>query len=132
MDTPASATGSAVRPHSKWLDVPWLVFLLGLAVLPPFLDWHKQLILLVIGVVQLAEARLVAYWPRRGPILTVVLNILLATLLIDHTGELIPSINSSYYPIYFVPVITAALYFGPAATLLWTMVTSAAYSSYLY
>jgi signal transduction histidine kinase len=132
MGTFVSPTGSVVRPHSKWLDVPWLVFLLGLAVLPPFLDWHKQLILLVIGAVQLAEARLVAHWPRRGPNLTVVLKILLATLLIDHTGELIPSINSSYYPIYFVPVITAALYFGPAATLLWTMVTSAAYSSYLY
>src|ERR1700687_5691590 len=99
MDTPASATGSAVRPHSKWLDVPWLIFLLGLAVLPPFLEWHKQLILFAIAVVQLAESGLVARWPRRGAMLTVILKILLATLLIDHTGELIPGINSSYYPI---------------------------------
>jgi signal transduction histidine kinase len=54
----------------------------------------------------------------------------LATLLIDHTGEL--SINSSYYPIYYLPIVTAAEYFGPWATLLWTGLASAAYCSYLY
>jgi two-component system sensor histidine kinase HydH len=125
----ASSTGSA-RPHSKWLDVPWLVFLLGLAVLPPIWEWHKQLTLFSIGAVQLSESWLAARWPRQGPACAVVLKIILATLLLDHTGEL--SINSSYYPIYFVPVITAALYFGPAMTLLWTLVASAAYLSYLY
>jgi signal transduction histidine kinase len=129
MATLAPSTRPAV-PHNKWLDVPWLVFLAGLAVLPPFLEWHKQLTLLAIGAVQLAESRLVARWPRWGPACAVVLKILLATLLIDHTGEV--SINSTYYPIYFVPVITAALYFGPAATFLWTLLASAAYSSYLY
>jgi signal transduction histidine kinase len=130
MGTLPSATRSAARPHSKWLDVPWLVFLLGLAALPPFWEWHKQLTLLAIGVVQLSESWLVTKWPRYGPAYAVVLKIMLATLLIDHTGEL--SINSSYYPIYFVPVITAALYFGPAVTLLWTAIASAAYLSYLY
>jgi len=50
--------------------------------------------------------------------------------LIDHTGEL--SINSSYWPIYFLPAVTAAEYFSPLATLLWTTLASAAYCSYLY
>ncbi len=130
MGTLETPIKTATRPHSKWLDVPWLVFLAGLAVLPPFWEWHKQLTLFAIGAVQLSEAWLVARWPRQGPIYAVALKIALATLLIDHTGEL--SINSSYYPIYFVPVITAALYFGPATTLLWTLIASAAYSSYLY
>ncbi len=129
MSTPASSEGRVSR-HSQWLDVPWLVFLGGLAVLPPFLEWHKQLTLFALGAVQLSESRVVARWPKRGPISAVVLKIVLATLLIDHTGEL--SINSSYYPIYFVPVITAALYFGPSVTLLWTLLASAAYLSYLF
>ena len=60
----------------------------------------------------------------------ILLKILLATLLIDHTGEI--GINSSYYPIYYLPVVTAALYCGPWLTLLWTFVASAAYCSYLY
>ncbi len=35
----------------------WLFFLLGLAALPPVWEPHKQLVLLAIGVVQLAEGR---------------------------------------------------------------------------
>jgi signal transduction histidine kinase len=129
MTLPDSAASQNTRPNN-WLDVPWLVFLAGLAILPPFLEWHKQVTLLAIALVQLSEARVVARYPRQGPIYVVLLKIALATLLIDHTGEI--SINSSYYPIYFVPVITAALYFGPVVTLLWTLLASAAYSSFLY
>jgi signal transduction histidine kinase len=91
---------------------------------------HKQLILLGFGVIQLSEGWLIARVPRRGEAYIVLLKIFLATLLIAHTGEL--SINSSYWPIYFLPVVTAAEYFGPWATLLWTAFASAAYCAYLY
>ena len=57
------------------------------------------------------------------------LKLALATLLLSHTGDL--GINSSYYPILFLPVVTAAQYFGPWGTLLWTALVSAAYCSYL-
>ena len=114
----------------NWLDVLWLIFLLGLAVLPPLWERHKQLTLLAIGIVQLSESRIIARWPQRGRSGVVLLKILLATLLINHTGEL--SINSSYYPIYYIPIVTAAIYFGPWGTLLWTLLASAAYCSYLY
>jgi two-component system, NtrC family, sensor histidine kinase HydH len=120
----------AKRHTINWMDVLWLVFLVGLALLPPVQEPHKQLILLAFGVVQLAEGWLVARWPSRGPICVVLWKIALATLLIDHTGEL--SINSSYWPIYFLPVVTAAEYFGPWATLAWTTLASIAYCSYLY
>ena len=114
----------------SWLDALWLLFLGGLAVLPPRWEWHKQFILLAIGIVQLLEGWLIGRLPKRGPFYVVVLKILLATVLIDHTGEV--GINSSYYPIYYLPVATAALYFGPWMTLLWTTIASAAYCSYLY
>jgi len=114
----------------SWLDALWLLFLVGLAVLPPRGEWHKQVILVAIGIVQLLEGWLIGRLPRRGPFYVVVLKILLATVLIDHTSDI--GINSSYYPIYYLPIVTAALYFGPWITLLWTLVTSAAYSSYLY
>ena len=117
------------RLDAAWLTI-WLLFLAGLAVLPPQFEWHKQLILLAIGIVQLLETRLISYFPKRGVTYVIVLKILLATLLIDHTGEV--GINSSYYPIYYLPVVTAALYCGTWLTLLWTLLTSAAYCSYLY
>src|SRR5262249_5954875 len=93
---------------------------------------HKQLILLAIGVLQLVEGHLIARIPRRGSTYVVLLKILLATALLAHTGDDVLSINSSYYPIFYLPVVTAAVYFGPMATLFWTLLASAAYCSYLY
>src|ERR1700733_459045 len=112
------------------MDVLWLVLLALLAVLPPVREWHKQLILLAFGILQLNEGWLIARTPRRGPVYIVLLKITLATLLLDHTGEI--PINSYYYPIYYLPAVTAAEYFGPWATLLWTSLASAAYCFYLY
>ncbi len=123
----------AKRPAGRkinWMDILWLMFLGGLALLPPVKELHKQEILVGFGVLQLAESWLVARMPRRGPVYLVVLKIALATLLIDHTGEI--TINSSYWPIYFLPVVSAAEYFGPWLTLFWTSLASAAYCSYLY
>src|SRR5271167_1129496 len=99
------------RPAINWMDVLWLLFLAGLALLPPREEIHKQLTLLAIGVVQLTEGWFVARVPRRGAAYNVLLKIALATLLIDHTGEV--GINSSYYPIFYVPIVTAAEYFSP-------------------
>src|SRR6202158_5610340 len=117
------------RLDAAWLAI-WLIFLAGLAMLPPRLEWHKQVILLAIGIVQVLETKIIAYFPKPGVSYVIVLKILLATVLIDHTGEV--GINSSYYPIYYLPVVTAALYCGPWLTLLWTLLASAAYCSYLY
>ncbi len=117
------------RLDAVWLAI-WLIFLAGLAVLPPQFEWHKQLILLAIGIVQLLETRLISRFPKRGVSYVILLKILLATLLLDHTEEV--GINSSYYPIYYLPVVTAALYCGTWVTLLWTLFASAAYCSYLY
>src|SRR6202140_740647 len=115
--------------EAAWLAI-WLLFLAALALLPPQFEWHKQLILLAIGIVQVLENRLISRFPTRGVYYVILLKILLATVLIDHTGEI--GINSSYYPIYYLPVVTAALYCGTLQTLLWTLLASAAYCSYLY
>jgi C4-dicarboxylate-specific signal transduction histidine kinase len=117
------------RTPISWIDVLLLLFLLGLAVLPPIHEIHKQLTLLAIGIFQLFEGRLVAWQPNRGRAYSVIIKILLATLLLDHTGEI--GINSSYYPIYYLALVTAAMYYGPVGTLIWTALTSLAYCSYL-
>jgi two-component system, NtrC family, sensor histidine kinase HydH len=117
------------RSAISWIDFLWLVFLGGLALLPPLSEIHKQLIILAIVVFQLFERSLISRLPKRGPAYSVAIKILLATLLLDHTGEM--GINSNYYPIYFLPVVSAAVYFGPIATLAWTTVASLAYLSLL-
>jgi len=118
------------RPAINWMDVLWLLFLAGLAALPPVFEIHKQLVLLAFGLTQLTEGWVLSKTPQRGAAYIVLLKIALATLLLDHTGEV--GINSSYSPIFYLPVVTAAEYFSPWATLLWTALASAAYCSYLY
>jgi two-component system, NtrC family, sensor histidine kinase HydH len=112
-----------------WVDVLWLVFILGLALLPPIDEIHKQLILLAIAVFQFLEGQVVERMPGRGRIYSVVIKTLLATLLLDHTAEV--GINSSYYEIYYLPIITAAIYFDLAGALLGSAFSSLAYCSFL-
>lgn len=117
------------QPKFGWIEVLWLVLLVALALLPPIREIHKQLTLLAIGIFQIFEGRLVAWQPGRGRVYSVVIKILLSTLLLGHTG--VVGINSDYYPIFFVPVVTAAIYFGAVGTLAWTALASLAYCSYL-
>ncbi|HEX3377724.1 MAG TPA: histidine kinase dimerization/phospho-acceptor domain-containing protein, partial [Candidatus Acidoferrales bacterium] len=121
---------SAIRNlHLDWIDLIWLIFLGALALLPPVDEYHKQLILLAIFAVQVSEGWLISRLPKRGPAYTIIIKILLATLLLDHTGDF--GINSSYYPIYFLPIVSAAIYFGAWAALAWTTLASLAYLSLL-
>jgi signal transduction histidine kinase len=117
------------KPRIGWIDIIWLAFLAGLAVLPPLDEIHKQLILAGFGIFQLLESRLVAWLPGRGRVYSVLIKTLLATLLLGHTGGI--AINSNYYPIIYLPVVTAAMYYGLAGTLAWTAFASLAYCSYL-
>ena len=117
------------RGAMNWTEVLFLLFLAGLAVLPPIHEIPKQLILITIAAVQLLEGRLAGRLQRSQHVCAVLLKILLATLLLNHTGEM--AINSPYWPIYFVPVVTAATYFSPGVALFWTGLASAAYCSYL-
>jgi signal transduction histidine kinase len=118
------------RPNLKWMDVLWLLFLLGLALIPPVKEIHKQLLLLAFGITQLLEGWVIAEVPKRGAGYVVLVKIGLAALMINHTGEI--SINSSYWPIYFLPIVTAGQYFSPWGTLFWTTFASASYCAYLF
>src|ERR1700731_5467139 len=53
------------RQDAAWLAI-WLLFLAGLAALPPRLEWHKQVILLAIGIVQVPATKLITRSPKRG------------------------------------------------------------------
>ncbi len=119
------------EPRFAWLDLLWLVFLAGLAVLPPLFEVHKQLILLTIGLFQLFERRIMARIPQgRRNAYGILLKILLSSLLLEHTST-VAAIDSSYYPIYYLPVVSAAMIYGGWGTIFWTFVTSAAYCSFL-
>ena len=74
------------RRNFAWMDLLWLALLGGLAVLPPRTEIHKQLILIAIGVFQIFEHRFLERFPDRGRSYIVIVKIILAWLLVDHTG----------------------------------------------
>jgi two-component system sensor histidine kinase HydH len=114
----------------SWVDLLWVVLLGVLAVLPPILEIHKDLILLAIGATQLFEQQIFSrIQPARARVYSVLIKTLLATLLLGHTGGI--PINSSYYLIFYLPVVSAAMIYDIWRTLLWTLLASAAYCSYL-
>lgn len=115
------------RHKLAWMDLLWLAFLVGLAVLQPVSEIHKQLTLVAIGVFQIFEHRFIRLVPARGRAYSVILKIVLASVVVNCTG----GIYSSYYLIYYLPVVTAAMYFEAWATLLWTALTSVVYCSFL-
>jgi signal transduction histidine kinase len=118
------------RHSFAWMDLLWLAFLAALAVQEPRLEIHKYPILLAIGAFQIFEYRFLEWMPERGTSYSVILKILLGSLLLEHTGSP-EAIESAYYLIYFLPVVTAAMYFGLWATLAWTALTTAAYCSFV-
>jgi signal transduction histidine kinase len=118
------------RATPRWLDLLWLVFLIGLALLPPAGELHKHFILMALGVFHLLEPQIIKMTGNAGRFLAVLVKIALASILISHTGDVAP-ITSSYWPIFLLPVMTAAMYFGPLGTLVWTALASGAYCAYL-
>src|SRR5579884_4227968 len=115
------------RIKFAWMDVLLLVFLASLAVLYPIDEIHAQLVLLSLGFFQVFERSFIDVAGPRGEAYSILIKIALASLLMAHTG----GINSSYYLIYYIPVVTAAMYSGPWGTLGWTVLSSAAYCSFL-
>jgi len=118
----------AERRTLAWIDFVWLAFLIGLALLQPLFEIHKQLTLLALGLFQILEYRFISLVPQRGRAYSVLLKIVLASVVVNCTG----GIDSSYYLIYYFPVFTAAMYFNAVETLLWTLLTSVAYLSFLF
>ncbi len=122
-----TSLAQAGRRPLSWMDLVWLVFLTGFAMLQPLFEVHKQITLLGLGLFQIFEQRFVSRLPERGPAYSVALKIVLASLVVNCTG----GIESSYFLIYFLPVATAAMFFGAGRTLFWTALTSLAYLSFL-
>jgi two-component system, NtrC family, sensor histidine kinase HydH len=120
------------RTSITLIDVVWLIVLAVLAALPPVYEIHKQMILVVIALFQIFENRILrGFSPPRRDAVSVVVKTALASLLVWHTRVNGLSINSDYYSIYYLPIISAASLYGGLATMLWTLLSCALYWSFL-
>lgn len=108
-------------------DFVWVLLFLGLAATSEILDVPVLLPLVTLLIVQVLEPKIPALETPRGRMFWILVKLALGYLLIAYTGGL----TSSFWPILLLPVVTAATTFGVVGTLVFAMVSSGAYLSFL-
>lgn len=122
-----------VRPQ----DVLLVVLFAGLAAASPTRDAHEIILLVAIAAVQIAGPKIPALGTVSGKVLWIVLELLLAYVLIGHSGVQAEyglgasGLSSNYYPILLLPMISAATYLGLLGSWLITLLCCGAYLSFL-
>ena len=120
---PASSWTRLVRPR----DLLWLVFFGALAATTSVGDVSQYVLLGLLAAVQVVEPNIGWLNSTRGVVIWIVLKLALAYLLIGITG----SINSPYWVLLLLPVISAATVTGVIGTVTFAMLAGGAYISFL-
>jgi len=116
-----------VRPQ----DFVWILLFAALAVFPekPELgDFWFLGPLIALGIAQVLESRVPETPTMRSRVSWIALKLALAYVLMAFTN----GINSPYWLLLALPVASVASAFGAAATLLFSLLTGAAYMSFLF
>lgn len=119
---------SARRP--PWLraqDFVWLLFVVALIAADPETNYDATIFLALIGAFQIAESRIRLFSSRRGQIISIACKMLLSYLLIGWTH----TIDSVYYLIFLIPIISAATMLNALGVFLVTALSALAYFSFL-
>lgn len=108
-------------------DVAWLALFGGLAAASSSRNDAEMELLTALAAFQIAEPRWRSLHTPRGAWLSVFIKLLLSYLLIGVTG----AINSSYYLILLVPIVSAATLLGAWGTVLIYALAVGSYLSFL-
>lgn len=109
-------------------DLVWLALFALMAFAGPVRDPGFIFILFVLAILQVLEEKIPLFAPPRGSVLANLLKLALGYLIIGMTH----GVNSSYYWILLVPVVSAATTLGVAGTILFTVLACATYLSFLF
>ncbi len=118
-------------PQIRAIDAVWLIFLCALAALGMTRQAHslyEWLVLLALGGVQIAEARLEVSSDRINAALAIAVKLILCYWLVAETD----GVESSYYLIFLLPIVSAASLFELGGALLATLLASSLYLSFLF
>jgi two-component system, NtrC family, sensor histidine kinase HydH len=108
-------------------DFVWAALFGVLIKWPRFGDAQEIIPLVALGVAQVLEPKIPAEPSTRSRLLWIAIKLLLAFMLIGYTD----SINSVYWPVLLLPVVSAATLFGVIGTTLCAAVASAVYLVFL-
>ncbi len=115
--------GRLVRPQ----DFVWLILFSAMAAVSPTRDPLEILTLLSLALLQVMEPKAPFFSTREGMTFSILLKLLMGYLLIGSTG----GVNSSYYLILLLPVVSAATSYGFLGTAIFTALACGGYLSFL-
>lgn len=105
----------------------WLLFIAALILTTPETNYNATILLILIGAFQIAEPRWRLFASPQGQWASIILKLVFSYLLVGYTH----GITSSYYPIFLIPVVSAATAFELPGVLLVTGAAMIAYPSFL-
>ena len=114
----------------KWLrpaDFVWVVLFAAMHYASPVRNLAETELLVALCLFQILSPRLAFFQTASGNYLAISVKLLLGYLLIGVTY----SLESSYYPILLLPVVSAATTLGLFGTVFWTLTAILSYLSYL-
>jgi two-component system, NtrC family, sensor histidine kinase HydH len=114
-------------PFLRGAEVVWLALFAALAASSPTRYPGEIPLLAALAIVQVIEARVGFFSTSYGSVAANLLKLLLGYLLIGYTG----GINSSYYPVLVLPIISAAATLGVIGTVVFTLLACGSYLSFL-
>ncbi|HJY05256.1 MAG TPA: hypothetical protein VJ323_03015, partial [Bryobacteraceae bacterium] len=124
---PPSLISTGIASFLRAEDIAWLLLFTGLAVFGPDLNYDAYIILLLFAGFLVAEPKIKAFSTSRGQIVALLVKVLLSYLLIGFSH----GIDSNYYLILLLPVISAATSLDLVGTTIFILLCSAAYLSFL-
>lgn len=108
-------------------DIAWTLFVAILLLTAPERNNDALILLPLIGAFQIIEPRILLFSSPRGQIASVALKLLLCYLLIGFSD----AIYTYYYPIFLIPVVSAATIFDLPGVMLVIALAIAGYFSFL-
>jgi len=113
-----------IRPH----DAVWLILFSALAVVSPYRSLVEVGLIVCLGLFQVAEPRLRYFTGQSGTLTAILIKLALCYLLVGWTG----GINSTYYLIFLLPVVSAATALSLIGTVGIVAFACLAYLSFLF
>jgi signal transduction histidine kinase len=122
--------GEAIARRPSWFrpqDFAWLLFVAILITTAPETNYNATILLPLIGAFQIIEPRLRLFASPRGQIASIILKLILSYLLVGWSH----GIESYYYAIFLIPVVSAATIFDLTGVIVVTAIACLAYFSFL-
>ena len=129
-----SAGSDVAEPHRQRLrslfqpqDFAWALFVAILLLTAPERNNDALILVPLIGIFQILEPRFLLFHSPRGQIASIALKLFLSYALIGFSD----AVFSYYYPIFLIPVVSAATFLGLAGVITVILIAGACYFSFL-